>query len=199
MADPTLVTDPDRIAALLAFKKDQIEGGKTQAVFADMGICTHYQLIFDLGEAMTYQEAERINADVANTIEKWLRKQSNDWLAQHPGDYRGRRLPSGGLSVARRKKIPSTGLPKPVFVIEYTESLPAIHMDQNVLDKSLFADLCALYEAIVCECGSFPALIVVGNHQWHATMIGNNATFTPPVVEPQGQFQVTAIQGNSSS
>ncbi len=201
MTEPTLVTDIEKLEARKKFQQEQILGGKSQATFADMGICTPYQLVFDLGDDMSYQGAEAVNAKVATCIEQWLQTQITLWVEKDAGDDHARRLPVGELSVARRKKMhlrkEGDSPPKPIFVIEYEGSLPATHIDQNVLDQSVYIDLCALYVAIVCECGFFPALIVVGNHHWQATMNGNDATFTKPQ-EPQGNFTVTSSQEPST-
>lgn len=183
---PELVTDEEKLEALLKFRQEQILGGKTQAAFADMGLCTVYKIVWDLGATHTDQQADVIEDQIADHIVHWLQHEQDVWTQQFGvKKLPERRLPVGdGLSVGKKKNIRLTpdGNTQPkgriVHLVEYDGSIQAIDINPNRFDEAIFKDLCELYSVIACEIGPYPALIVVGNYQWHATIRGNGAEFT---------------------
>lgn len=153
-----------------------------------------YSVTFKLGTGYPEARAWTLFTTVAKSAEHWAARE----LAKRPGPYASDQMkpPVGEMNMDVRHKLSNTNkvvASQPFFSIVYDGSIDIIRNDLEKLKASVFADLCSLYESIVCDVGSIAATIYVGDEAWKASMTENVPTFTKP------QFGVTAITGPSDS
>lgn len=152
-----------------------------------------YSMIFKLGTGFPEVRAWQISTDMAKSAEHWAARE----LAKRPGPYTSDQMrpPVGEMNMDVSHKLSNTNKVvacQPFFSVVYHGSIEIIGYDFEKLKASVFADLCCLYESIVCDVGSIAATIYVGDQIWKASMTENVPAFTKP------QFGVTAIAGPSA-